>query len=123
MPKPPSSLRRKLILLGVLAALAAGVALALTLRYQARQRSIAACRQQRSEITGFRRDSFDAQLEQMRRMRLNPDQVSTLRRVDPAAYARYAQAFGDQVERVATAADQLGAMVDAYRAADCLTVE
>ncbi|MEB3321358.1 MAG: hypothetical protein VKI81_00875 [Synechococcaceae cyanobacterium] len=123
MPKLSPALRRRLILLGVLAALAAAVALALTLRHQARQRRIEACRQQREEIGRFRTESFDGPLQQMRQMRLNPEQVSTLRRVDPAAYDRYAQAYGDQVERVARAADELGAKVDAYRAGNCLEVE
>jgi hypothetical protein len=123
MPKLPPSLRSKLILIGVLAIAAAVVALSLTLQHQARQRRITACRQQRSEINGFRRDGFDAQLATMRQMRLNTEQAATLRRVDPGAYARYAQAFGDQVDRVAQAADRLAAKVDAYRADKCLEVE
>lgn len=123
MPKPAQNLRRKLILIGLLALAAAGVALTISLKQQARERRVAACRQQREEITRFRTDSFQTQLSQMRKLRLNPEQVTALRRVDPAAYARYAQAFGDQVDRVAQAAEQLGAKVDAYRAADCLGVE
>jgi hypothetical protein len=123
MPPLSPSLRRRLILIGVLAAVAGALALTLALRQQARQRRIAACHRQRTAISSFRKESFDAPLRKMRQMRLNPEQVSTLRRVDPAAYARYAQAYGDQVDRVAQAADRLGAMVDAYRAADCLQVE
>jgi len=117
MPKMPSNLRWKLILFGVVAA---GVALTLTMRHRAHQRRIAACGQQRSEIGSFRQDGFDAQLARMRQMRLNPEQVATLRRLDPGAFARYVQAYGEQVDQVAQAADRLGAMVDAYRAADCL---
>lgn len=123
MPKKPSNLRRNLSLLAVLAVVAAGVGLTLTMRHQAHQRRIAACRQQRSEIVNFRKDGFDAQLARMRQMRLNPEQVATLRRVDPVAFARYVQAYGDQVDQVAQAADRLGAMVDAYRAGDCLEVK
>lgn len=123
MPKLSPTLQRKLVAVGIVLVLAAGVALALTLRQGARQRRVDACRQKRTEISRFRKQTFDTQLDQMRRMRLNPEQVSTLRRVDPAAYARYAQAYGDQVDRVAQAADRLGTMVDAYRAADCLAVE
>lgn len=119
MPKLSPSLRRRLILLAVLAAVAAGVALVLKIRHEARQRQITACREQRSAISRFRTDSFTPQLAVMRQMRLNPDQRATLRRVDPDAYARYAQAYGDQVEKVAVAADRLGEMVDAFRAADC----
>jgi uncharacterized protein HemX len=123
MPKLSPSLRRRLILVALLAGFAAVGWLVLKLRHEARQRQVEACRQQRAELTRFRRDSFDSQLAQMRKLRLNPEQVTTLRRVDAAAYARYAQAFGDQVDRVAQAADRLGAMVDDYRAANCLGVE
>jgi hypothetical protein len=123
MPKLSPALRRRLIIVGVLVAVAAAVALALTLQNRARQRQVEACRQKRSEISRFREQSFDVQLQQMRQMRLNPEQVKTLRKVDPAAYAQYAQAYGDQVDRVARAADRLGEMVDAYRAEDCLSVD
>ncbi|KEF40848.1 MAG: hypothetical protein ER33_14820 [Cyanobium sp. CACIAM 14] len=123
MTKLSPSLRRRLVVLAVLAVAAIAVALVLNLRHQQRQRRIAACRQQRSEIGRFRKDSFDAQLTAMRRMRLNPDQEATLRRVDREAYVRYVQAFGEQVDKVATAGDRLGEMVDAYRAGDCLAVE
>lgn len=123
MPELSPTLRRRFILSGVLVAIAAALFLAWTLQNRSRQRRVEACRQQRTEITRFREQSFDAQLQQMRQMRLNPEQVKTLRRVDPAAYAQYAQAYGDQVDRVAQAADQLGQMVDEYRAGDCLAVE
>jgi len=123
MPKPPSPLRRNLILVAVLAAVAAAVALTVHWQQQIRDERIAACRQQRSAIAKVRRDGFDAQLATMRKMRLNPEQAATLRRVEPEAYARYAQAFGDQVDRVAQAADQLAAQVDAYRTKKCLEVE
>jgi hypothetical protein len=123
MPKLSPSLRRRLILLAVVAVVAGGVALALKFRHEARQRRIAACRQQRSEISRVRTNTFDAQLAVLRKMRLNPDQGATLRRVDSQAYARYSQAFAEQVDKVATAADRLAGLVDAYRAADCLGVE
>lgn len=123
MPKLQPGLQRKLIVVGVLAGIIALAALGLTLQQRERRRLLSLCRQKRTEIVRFRKDSFDTQLDQMRRMRLNKEQVSTLRRVDPAAYARYAQAYGDQVDRVAVAADRLGAMVDAYRASDCLAAE
>ncbi|MCS5691943.1 hypothetical protein NZK33_08085 [Cyanobium sp. FGCU-6] len=116
-------LRRNLILLAVLAAAAAAVALTVRWQQQVRDEHIAACRQQRSAIAKVRRDSFDAQLARMRKMRLNPEQAATLRRVEPEAFARYAQAFGEQVDRVAQAADQLAAQVDAYRTKNCLAVE
>ena len=123
MPKPPPRLRSNLILLAVLAVVAAAVALTLRVKQQARDQHSAVCRQQRTEIAKLRRDGFDAQLATMRKMRLNPDQAATLRRVEPEAYARYAQAFGDQVDRVAQAADQLAAKVDAYTKKNCLEVE
>ena len=123
MPKPPPRLRSNLILLAVLAVVAAAVALTLRVKQQARDQHGAVCRQQRTEIAKLRRDGFDAQLATMRKMRLNPDQAATLRRVEPEAYARYAQAFGDQVDRVAQAADQLAAKVDAYSKKNCLEVE
>ncbi|MFN9931797.1 MAG: hypothetical protein ACK55R_02405 [Cyanobacteriota bacterium] len=123
MPKPPPRLRSNLILLAVLALVAAAVALTLRVKQQARDQHSAVCRQQRTEIAKLRRDGFDAQLATMRKMRLNPDQAATLRRVEPDAYARYAQAFGDQVDRVAQAADQLAAKVDGYRTKNCLEVE
>jgi hypothetical protein len=123
MPELSPTLRRRLLVAGVLAAIAAAVLLAWTLQNRSRQRRVEACRQQRTEISRFREQSFDTQLQQMRQMRLNPEQVKTLRRVDPEAYAQYAQAYGDQVDRVAQAADQLGKMVDEYRAGDCLSLE
>lgn len=123
MPKLSPALRRRLIIVGVLVTVAAAAALALTLQNRARQRQVEACRQKRSEISRFREEGFDTPLQQMRQMRLNPEQVKTLRRVDPAAYAQYAQAYGDQVDRVARAADRLGEMVDEYRASDCLSLE
>lgn len=123
MPKPPAHLRSNLILLAVLAVVAAAVALTLRMKQQARDQHSAVCRQQRTEIAKLRRDGFDAQLATMRKMRLNPDQAATLRRVEPEAYARYAQAFGDQVDRVAQAADQLAAKVDAYSTKNCLKLE
>jgi hypothetical protein len=123
MPKLSPTLRRRLIVAGVLLAVAAAAAVALTLQNRVRQRRVEACLQKRSEISRFREQSFEAQLEQMRQMRLNPEQVKTLRSVDPAAYAQYAQAYGDQVDRVAKAADRLGRMVDEYRDQDCLSVE
>lgn len=119
MPTLSPSLRRRLVLLAVLAAVAGGAALVLKLRHEARQRHLTACREQRSAISRFRAESFNPQLAVMRQMRLNPDQRTTLRRVDPDAYARYAQAYGDQVDKVAVAADRLAEMVDAYRAGDC----
>jgi hypothetical protein len=123
MPKLSPKLRRRLILVGVLVAVAAVVGLILTLQNRARQRRVEACSEKRSEIGRFREQNFDSQLQQMRQMRLNPEQVKTLRKVDPAAYAQYAQAYGDQVDRVAKAADRLGQMVDEYRAGDCLSLE
>jgi hypothetical protein len=123
MPKPPNRLRRNLILVAVLGVAAAVVALSVRMQQQARDQRIAVCRQQRNEINTLRRTGFDAQLATMRKMRLNPDQAATLRRVEPEAYARYAQAFGDQVDRVAQAADQLAQKVDAYRTAACLGEE
>jgi len=123
MSKPAQPLRRKLLLIGLVALAAAAAGLALHLQNQAHQQRVSACRQQREQIARVRSDSFESQLNRMRRLRLNPEQVTTLRRVDPEAYARYAQAFGDQVDRVAQAAEQLGGLVDAYRAADCLRVE
>lgn len=123
MPKPPPRLRRNLILVAVLAVAAAVVAVSVRMQQQARDQRIAACRQQRTAINTLRRDTFDTQLATMRKMRLNPEQAATLRRVEPEAYARYAQAFSDQVDRVAQAADQLAQKVDAYRTASCLGVE
>lgn len=123
MPKLSRTLHRRLMIVGVLVVVAAAVALVLTLQNRARQRRVEACRDKRAEISSFREKSFDAQLQQMRQMRLNPEQVKTLRRVNPAAYAQYAQAYGDQVDRVAKAADRLGQMVDEYRAGDCLSLE
>jgi hypothetical protein len=122
MPKPPNRLRRNLILVAVLGVAAAVVALSVRMQ-QARDQRIAVCREQRKEINTLRRNGFDAQLATMRKMRLNPEQAATLRRVEPEAYARYAQAFGDQVDRVAQAADQLAQKVDAYRTAACLGEE
>jgi hypothetical protein len=122
MSKPPR-LRRNLILVAVLGVAAAVVAVSVRMQQQARDQRIAACRQQFTEITNLRRNGFDTQLATMRKMRLNPEQAATLRRVEPEAYARYAQAFGDQVDRVAQAADQLAQKVDAYRTASCLEVK
>ena len=123
MPKPPIPLRRNLILVAALAVVAATVAFTVKLQQQARDQRIATCRQQRTAINTLRRDTVDTQLARMRKMRLNPEQAATLRRVEPEAYARYAQAFGDQVDQVAQAADQLAQKVDAYRTASCLGVE
>jgi hypothetical protein len=42
--------------------------------------------------------------------------------VDANAFARYVGAYGDTVDQVAQAADQLATLVDRYRAASCLDI-
>jgi hypothetical protein len=59
----------------------------------------------------------------MRNVRLNATQTATLRTVDANAFARYVGAFGDTVDQVAQAADELAILVERYRNASCLDIQ
>ena len=50
-------------------------------------------------------------------------QTATLRTVDANAFARYVGAFGDTVDQVAQAADELAMLVERYRNASCLDIQ
>jgi len=117
---PPLTLRAKLSVMAVLLALVGVFALAVQLRRQHQQRTLAACRELRGEISDLKTNTFDPRLEEMRTMRLNPSQAETLRNADPDAYARYAATYGQVVEQVAQAADRLGEKVDAFSSKGCV---
>ena len=120
MALPPLSLRTKLSLLAVAAAVVAVFVLAWQLRQQHHQRAVAACRALRGEIRTLKSDEFDVRLAEMRTIRLNPSQAETLRNADPDAYARYAATYGQVVDQVAQAADRLGEKVDQFQARGCV---
>jgi hypothetical protein len=86
------------------------------------QRKLQACKDLRQEIGRFRSQVFDARIQKMRNVRLNATQTATLRNVDANAFARYVGAFGDTVDQVAQAADELANLVDRYRTASCLDI-
>lgn len=117
---PPLTLRAKVSVIAVVLALVGVFALAWQLRRQHQQRALAACRELRGEISDLKTNAFDPRLEEMRTMRLNPSQAETLRNADPDAYARYAATYGQVVERVAQAADQLGEKVDTFQRKGCV---
>lgn len=117
---PPLTLRAKVSVIAVVLAFVGVFALAWQLRRQHQQRALAACRELRSEISDLKTNAFDPRLEEMRTMRLNPSQAETLRNADPDAYARYAATYGQVVEQVAQAADQLGEKVDAFQRQGCV---
>jgi hypothetical protein len=120
MALPPLTLRTKLSLLAGALAVLGVFALAWQLRRQQQARSLAACRELRSESTQLKTEEFDVRLQEMRTMRLNPSQAETLRNADPNAYARYAAAYGEVVDRVAQVADRLGEKVDAFQSRGCV---
>lgn len=128
-PTPPRSAWRGwrwklalVALVGVGLGVAAGV---WTLQNQQlqRQRQLQACRELRQEIGRFRSQVFDVRIQKMRSVRLNATQTATLRNVDANAFARYVGAYGDTVDQVAQAADQLATLVDRYRTAACLDIQ
>ena len=86
------------------------------------QRKLQSCRDLRQEIGRFRSQVFDARIQKMRNVRLNATQTATLRTVDANAFARYVGAFGDTVDQVAQAADELAILVERYRNATCLDI-
>ena len=104
----------------VLLAIGAGVWHLQNLQHQ---RQVQACRDLRQEIGSFKTQVFDRRMQRMRSVRLNDAQATTLRTVDPNAYARYASAYGETVDQVAQAADQLAELVERYRAANCLAID
>ena len=114
--------RWKLSLVG-LGALAIAVAVwSFQNRQLQHQRQVQSCRDLRQEISRFRSQVFDARIQKMRSVRLNAAQTATLRQVDANAFARYVGAYGDTVDQVAQAADQLATLVDRYRSASCLDI-
>ena len=111
--------------LGVVGVAALAIAAAVwTFQNQQRQyqRRAQDCRDLRQEIGRFRSQVFDARIEKMRGVRLNPTQTATLRQVDPNAFARYVGAYGETVDQVAEAADKLAGLVERYRSASCLNL-
>ena len=126
-PTPPrSAWRGWRWKLGLVALAGLGVAAAVwTFQNQRlqRQRQVQACRELRQEIGRFRIQVFDARIQKMRSVRLNATQTATLRNVDANAFARYVGAYGDTVDQVAQAADQLASLVDRYRGAACLDIQ
>jgi hypothetical protein len=120
MALPPLSLRTKLSLLAVAAAVLGVFVLAWQLRRQHHLRGVAACRALRREIAELKTNEFDVRLQEMRTMRLNPSQAETLRNADPSAYARYAASYGQVVDQVAQVADRLGEKVDAFQRQGCV---
>jgi hypothetical protein len=126
VPTPQRTLWRgwrwKLALVGFGAlAVAAGV-WSVQNQHLQHQRKLQACRDLRQEIGRFRSQVFDARIQKMRNVRLNATQTATLRTVDANAFARYVGAFGDTVDQVAKAADELANLVDRYRTASCLDI-
>lgn len=117
---PPLTLRAKASVVAVLLAFVGVFALAWQLRLQHQQRTLATCRELRSEISDLKTNTFDPRLEEMRTMRLNPSQAETLRNADPDAYARFAATYGQLVEQVAQAADRLGEKVDLFQSKGCV---
>lgn len=108
-----------LALVGVGVAIAAAV-WTLQNRQLQHQRQAQACSDLRQEIGRFKREVFEARLQTMRNLRLNSTQTATLRSVDPSAFSRYVSAYGETLDQVAEAADQLASLVERYRAAACL---
>ncbi|MEB3199172.1 MAG: hypothetical protein VKK62_01435 [Synechococcaceae cyanobacterium] len=116
----PPTLQR-LLIVAVLVAAAIGGGLWYWQSLQ-RQRQAHDCQQLRAEIGRFKSQVFDARMTRMRKVRLNDDQTVTLRNVDPNAYARYATVYGQTVDQVAQAADQLADLVERYRVAACMEI-
>ena len=108
-----------LALVGVGAGIAAAV-WTLHNRQLQHQRQVQACRELRQEIGRFKREVFEARLQKMRNLRLNSTQTATLRSVDPSAFSRYVSAYGETVDQVAEAANQLASLVERYRTTACL---
>lgn len=108
----------------VLFALAVGglsiAALLLKVQQGKEARRVAQCRTQLAELAAHRTGVLEPRLVQMRRIRLNDTQAQALRETDAKAFIAYSALYGQKVEAVAQAGEQLADLAGSIAAAGCL---
>jgi hypothetical protein len=121
----PLSLKSKLIILLVAAALAAAGAMALRQRLldQQHQETLGSCRAIRNQVLAVKQKEFDPGVAELRQLRLNEAQARLLRQADANAYSKFAQQYEAKVVSVAEALDRLNTLLGKLQQQNCLDLQ